>query len=71
SNIKHNKLFQFFNFFSAFCWVSTLIFAGYLLNTLIINISLKYLIILLITIIPIIIFIISLVIIVLLILKKE
>ncbi|MCV2526283.1 MAG: DedA family protein [Candidatus Lightella neohaematopini] len=71
SNIQHNKLFQLFNFFSAFCWVSILIFIGYLLNTLIINISLKYLITLLIAIIPIIIFIISLVIIVLLILKKE
>ncbi|MCV2525633.1 MAG: VTT domain-containing protein, partial [Candidatus Lightella neohaematopini] len=70
SNI-HNKLFQLFNFFSAFFWVSTLIFVGYLLNILIINISLKYLITILLTIVPIIIFIISLIIIVLITLRKK
>ncbi|MCV2528612.1 MAG: DedA family protein [Candidatus Lightella neohaematopini] len=69
SNI-HSKLFQLFNFFSAFFWVSTLIFIGYLLNILIINVSLKYLITLLIAIIPIIIFIISLIVIILITLKK-
>ncbi|MCV2531197.1 MAG: DedA family protein [Candidatus Lightella neohaematopini] len=70
SNI-HNKLFQLFNFFSAFCWVSILVFIGYLLNILIINTYLKYLITSLIAIVPILIFTVSLIFIILTIVRKK